>query len=520
MPTMTRTVLAAIVAATAAAAAVPPVVTPAAARTGAPADVVGSVRSWRVQHEKSILRELFDFLAIPNVASDSVNIKRNAEALTRMVERRRFAPEIIATKGSPLVLAERRLSNARRTITFYFHYDGQPVNAAEWVYEPPFAPVIVVQHEPQGRTITLDTWQDAIDPEWRVYGRSSSDDKSPIVAFLSALDALDAASIGLTSTVRVIIEGEEEAGSPNLEAAVRAHAERIRGDALLLVDGPRHPSDRPTLNFGSRGIVEAIVTVYGPARDLHSGNYGNWAPNPALQLARLLASMKDDSGRVTVAGFYDDVTPLTAEEKQAIDEIPDVAPTLMKAFGFSRPETPDRLELRHNLPTLNINAIEAGGGVSGQGRTIIPSFAKARLDLRLVKHVDPAAQVERVAAHIRSQGYFLVDGEPDARTRAAHPLMASVSQEGGYPAGRTPLETPIARTITRAVADAAGGPIVRLPTIGGSAPFYLFSDVLKVPTVGVSIVNFDNNQHGPNENVRIKNIWDGIETMAAILTMP
>jgi len=493
---------------------------------------VARVRAWRVEHEKPILAELFDFLSIPNVATNQNDIRKNADALTRMFERRRFAPEILPTGAgsSPLVVAERRLPNVRRTITFYFHYDGQPVNASEWIYEPPFKPVIVAPHEPQGRTITLSTWRDAIDPEWRIYGRSASDDKSPIVAFLAAIEALDDQNIPLTSNIRVIMEGEEEAGSPHLESAVRQYADRIRGDALLLVDGPRHASDRPTINFGARGIMNALVTVYGPARDLHSGNYGNWAPNPALQLARLLASMKDDSGRVTIDGFYDDVTPLTAEEKKAIDEIPDVAPALMKTFGFSRPESADRLELRHNLPTLNINAMEAGGGVGGQGRTIIPASASARLDLRFVKNVDPAKQFDRLVAHIRKQGYFIVDdrgagapgagNEPDGEMRAAHPLIASVTKIGGYPAGRTSMDLPIARAITKAVSDASGGAIVRLPTLGGSAPFYLFSDVLQVPTIGLSIVNFDNNQHGPNENVRIKNIWDGMETMAAILTMP
>src|SRR5206468_12283411 len=155
-----------------------------------------------------------------------------------------------------------------------------------------------------------------------VYGRPSSDDKSPIVALLAAIEALDASNIALTSNVRVIMEGEEEAGSTHLEGAVREYADKIRGDALLLVDGPRHASDRPTVNFGARGIMTAVVTVYGPARDLHSGNYGNWAPNPALALAKLLASMKDDRGRITVDGFYDDVTPLTAAELKAIDEIP------------------------------------------------------------------------------------------------------------------------------------------------------------------------------------------------------
>jgi len=496
------------------------------------ADTVARVRAWRVEHEKPILRELFDFLSIPNVATNQNDIRRNADALTRMFERRRFAPEILSTgtASSPLVVAERRLPNVRRTITFYFHYDGQPVDPSEWMYEPPFKPVIVAPHDPQGRTLTLDTWQDAIDPEWRVYGRSSSDDKGPIIAFLAAIEALDASNIPLTSNIRVVMEGEEEAGSTHLEDAVLKYADKIRGDALLLVDGPRHASDRPTINFGARGIMNALVTVYGAAHDLHSGNYGNWAPNPALQLARLLASMKDDAGRVTIDGFYDDVTPLTAEEKRAIDEIPDVAPSLMKTFGFSRPESADRLELRHNLPTLNINAMEAGGGVGGQGRTIIPASASARLDLRFVKNVEPAKQFDRLVAHIRKQGYFIVDdrgagapglsGEPDAETRAAHTLIASVSKIGGYPAGRTSMELPIARAIAKAIADGAGGPIVRLPTLGGSAPFYLFSDVLKVPTIGLSIVNFDNNQHGPNENLRIKNLWDGIETMAAILTMP
>jgi acetylornithine deacetylase/succinyl-diaminopimelate desuccinylase-like protein len=481
---------------------------------------VGRVRAWRVQHEPQILRELFDLLAIPNVASDTAGIARNAQALSRMFERRRFLPETIATGGSPVVLAERRAPQATRTLTFYFHYDGQPVEPREWTYAPPFSPVIVTAAGAAGQTLTLDQIKGAIDPSWRIYGRSASDDKAPILAFLAAVDALEAATIPLTSNIRVVLEGDEEAGSPSLETMARQYAGRLRGDALFLVDGPRHASDRPTLSFGARGIMTAIVTVYGPTRDLHSGNYGNWAPNPALALATLLASMKDDRGRITVDGFYDDVTPLTAVERQAIDEIPNVQPTLMEAFGFSQPENPaERLELRHNLPTLNINALDAGGGVGGQGRTIIPASASAKLDLRLVAAIDPAKQFDRLVAHVRKQGFHIVDKEPDAAMRAAHPLMARVTRSGGYPAGRTSMESPLAGTIAKALADAAGGPIVRLPTIGGSAPFYVFTDVLKVPTFGLSVVNFDNNQHGANENVRIKNVWEAIESMAALLTM-
>jgi len=492
----------------------------AAALLSAQDTAVARVRAWRTQHEPQILRELFDLLAIPNVASNTADIERNAQALTRMFEKRRFLPETIPTGGAPLVVAERRVPNARRTVAFYFHYDGQPVDAREWTHAPPFSPVIVTEVTSGGRTMKLDEVRGAIDPQWRVFGRSSSDDKSPIVAFLAAIDALDAADIPLTSNVRVLMEGEEEAGSPNLEAAVRAHPDRVRGDALILVDGPRHASDRPTMNFGSRGMMGATITVYGASRDLHSGNYGNWAPNPALDLARLLASMKQADGRVTIDGFYDDVVPLTATERKAIDDIPNVESTLMQAYGFTRRENAaERLELRHNQPTINVNAIEAGGGVGGQGRTIIPGSASAKIDVRLVQAIDPAKQFERIVAHIRTQGYFVVDGEPDAATRAAHPMLARVTRQGGYPAGRTSMETPLAASVAKALLDAAGGQLVRLPTIGGSTPFYLFADVLGVPTFGLSIVNFDNNQHGPNENLRIKNLWEGIDSMAALLTM-
>ena len=492
----------------------------AVALLGAQDTAVGRVRAWRTQHEPQILRELFDLLAIPNVASNTADIERNAKALTRMFEKRRFLPETITTGGAPLVVAERRAPNAPRTVTFYFHYDGQPVDAPEWTHAPPFSPVIVADLASGGRTMKLDEVRGAIDPEWRVFGRSSSDDKSPIVAFLAAIDALDAADIPLTSNVRVLMEGEEEAGSPNLEAAVRAHADRVRGDALILVDGPRHASDRPTMNFGSRGMMGATITVYGASRDLHSGNYGNWAPNPALDLARLLASMKQADGRVTIDGFYDDVVPLTATERNAIDDIPDVEATLMKTYGFSRRENPaERLELRHNQPTINVNALAAGGGVGGQGRTIIPGSASAKIDVRLVKAIDPATQFDRIVAHVRKQGYVVVDAEPDAATRAAYPLLARVTRNGGYPAGRTSMETPLAAAVAKALSDAAGGQLVRLPTIGGSTPFYLFADVLGVPTFGLSMVNFDNNQHGANENLKIKNLWEGIDSMAALLTM-
>ncbi len=488
----------------------------------APDPATMRVRAWRTVHQRQVLGELFTWLSLPNVAANKADIQQNAEALVTMLKKRRFTADIVATPGSPLVFAERVVPGAHRTLAFYFHYDGQPVVAGEWTYSPPFSPVIVApQSAGRARTVALDMLQGPIDPEWRVYARSASDDKSPIVALLAAIDALDDTKLPMTANIRLVLEGEEETGSPNLAAALREHGGRIRADALFLVDGPRHASGRPTMNFGSRGLMTATITVFGAVHDLHSGNYGNWAPNPALDLSRLLASMKDEHGRVTIDGFYDDVVPLTAAERQAIDEIPDVEPALMKAYGFSRRENPaERLELRHNQPTLNVNAIEAGGGVGGQGRTIIPASASARIDVRLVKGIDPTKEFDRLAAHVRKQGYFVTDQEPDLAMRAAHPLIARVTRHGGYPAGRTPMDSPLAAAVAHALASAAGGPIVRLPTLGGSTPFYLFSDELKIPTFGLSIVNFDNNQHGSNENLRIENLWEGIESMAALLVMP
>jgi acetylornithine deacetylase/succinyl-diaminopimelate desuccinylase-like protein len=261
--------------------------------------------------------------------------------------------------------------------------------------------------------------------------------------------------------------------------------------------------------------------VFGAKHDLHSGNYGNWAPNPALELARLLASMKDDSGKVTIAGFYDDVVPLTAEEKRAIAEIPEVEKDQMRGFGFARPEAPGvRLEERHNLPTFNVSGL-GSGTVAGQGRTIIPAVATARIDMRLVKAIDPAKQVARLRAHIERQGYHLVGGEqPTDQERATYPKLARLIQFEGYPAGRTSLDQPTAKAVVAAVAAAfQSGTPVRYPTLGGSAPFYIFTDRLGVPAIGMPIANYDNNQHGPNENLQLGAYFDGIQAMRAILTM-
>jgi len=488
------------------------------------------------QAERAALDELVSLVSLPNVATNQADIRRNAEYLKQAFERRGFSMRIVETSHSPVVLGELRTANAARSLTFYAHYDGQPVTPSEWKDGAPFQPVVRDGALEQGGKVVRLPASGPLDRTWRVYARSTSDDKGAIAALLAALDRLRATGRGPTSTIRLILEGDEEAGSPVLEQVATSHRDLILGPSggsrgtsglqtgsrlVIMMDGPRHASGRPTFFFGARGIVSAEIAVFGAKHDLHSGNYGNWAPNPAQELARLLASCKDDTGRVTIAGFYDDVVALTAEEKQAIAEIPEVEREQMRAFGFSRPEAPGtRLEERHNLPAFNVSGL-GSGTVSGQGRTIIPAMAVARVDMRLVKAIDPARQVARLRSHIERQGYHLVAGDqPTDQERAAYPKLARLTQFEGYPAGRTPLAQPIARAVIGAVAAAsASGHPIRYPTLGGSAPFYIFTDRLGAPTIGMPIANYDNNQHGPNENLQFGAYFDGIRAIEAILAM-
>jgi acetylornithine deacetylase/succinyl-diaminopimelate desuccinylase-like protein len=340
------------------------------------------------------------------------------------------------------------------------------------------------------------------------------------MALLGAIDALRATGSKPAWNLRVVLDGQEEAGSGNFRRFVQTSGDKLKADLAITLDGPRHPSGRPTMYYGVRGGAGVTVTVYSSRNDLHSGNYGNWAPDPSMRLGRLLASMKDTAGRVIIDGFYDDVTPLTATERQALADAPNVERELAREFGVARPERPDeRLELKLNEPTLNVLQMESGGGFSAPGRTAIPASATARIAMRLVNGLDPAKMNERVIAHIRQQGYFVVlNRDPTEEERLAHPLLAKAEARGGSRAVRVSMDEPLARSVAKALTRGPVAP-VQLPTLGGSMPFGEFSEGLKLPTVGVSLVNHDNNQHGPDENLRLRNLWEGIDYLASILTM-
>ncbi len=479
-----------------------------------------AAREWRKQHERAIVDEFIGLLSIPNVSSDKVNVRRSAEAVVKILEKRGVAARLVEMPdANPVVFGEIKTPGATRTIVFYAHYDGQPLDPKEWA-TPPFSPVLRSQSlEKDGQVIPLPDAGKPFDPEWRIYARSASDDKAPIITMTSALDAIRAAGLRLKSNIKFVFEGEEEAGSIHLEKILAAHKDLFSGDVWLICDGPVHQTRRQQIAFGARGVTTIDVTLYGPRRELHSGHYGNWAPNPAMTMARLLTSMKDDNGRVVVDHFYDGIEPLSPTEKRAVAESPEVDPDLMRELWLGSTEgAPKKLIELLQLPSLNIRGM-ASSRIGAQASNVIPATASASIDMRLVKGMDHEKTVARVIEHIRKQGIFVVDADPSAEVRMAHAKVAKVTiHDGGYNAVRTSMDLPISQEVIRAV-ESARGPSVKLPTMGGSVPLEGIERALGTRTITIPIANHDNNQHSFNENIRIQNLWDGIELMAALLTM-
>jgi acetylornithine deacetylase/succinyl-diaminopimelate desuccinylase-like protein len=455
---------------------------------------------------------------MPNLARDTANIRVNASAVSAILERRGVKTRLLETPGAPpVVYGEIVTPGATRTVVFYAHYDGQPLDPKEWA-TPPWQPVFRDRPlEKDGRIVQLPA-TGRIDPEWRLYARSASDDKAPVIAIASALDALKSAGTALHQNVKFVFEGEEEAGSPHLAEILRSNAALLRSDVWLICDGPVHQSRRQQIVFGARGMAFLDITIYGANRELHSGHYGNWAPNPAMMLARLLASMKEDDGRVTIKNFYDGIAPLSDTERRAVAEAPDVDRELMQELALGRTEGGGKklVELL-NLPSLNVRGMSSARTGAGASN-VIPSTATATIDVRLVKGITTGMAAQRVIDHIRSQGYYIVESEPDAQTRMGHAKVAKVVVGSGYNASRTSMDLPISQMVL-IVAEGARGKVVKLPTMGGSVPIYMIEEILHAPTILVPIANHDNNQHSFNENLRIQNLWDGIELMAALLAM-
>lgn len=479
-----------------------------------------AVDAWRRANERRVLNEAFELFAMPNIASDSVAIRRVASHLVSEFTSRGFTTDLLESPsgGPPAVYAERMVPGATRTIVLYAHYDGQPVAGAPWDGDP-FSPTLRrVQNSVAGEHVALPQPGDTVDPNLRIYARSASDDKGPIVAMLAAFDALAETGRTATVNVKIFLEGEEEAGSQHLGDLLRAHRDRLSADAWFFMDGPVHVSGAPQIVLGVRGVVGVEITLYGPNRPLHSGHYGNWAPNPAVAAAHLVASMRDRNGSITISGFHDDVRSATMNEITAARALSTTDDSVRTSLGLATSEAEGAaLGERIMRPALNVRGLRAGGtGTSATNS--VPTSANVSIDFRLVPDQSPTRLREVVNAHIRAQGYEILSNPSDVATRKDRERVALVQWGTGYRSVRTPFEEPVVAALQQVMRNVYGRAPLVAPTLGGSLPLFHFEDVFDAPLVTLPTVNADNSQHAPNENLRVGNLWDAIALVAALVT--
>lgn len=486
-----------------------------AAPTAAMTSAMNAARAHVTANEEAIVRELRDLLALPNVASNPDDIRRNAEVLVAMLERRGISARVIETPGAPVnVYGELNTPGATRTLLFYAHFDGQPVEPLDAWVTPPFTPTLRSgRFEDDAVIIPWELATYPLSDDARIYARSASDDKAPIVAMLAAIDAMRAANIPLSANLKFFLEGEEEAGSPNLARTLELHRDLLASDLWLFADGPIDPRGLPRVALGVRGIISFRLTTYGPVGSLHSGHYGNVAPNPAARIAHLIASMRDDTGRITIDGFTAD-----APSREALALARDGYDTENMLDGPQLPQTESGLSYGESIlrPAFNVTQLTYGG--TGPQRNAIGPEASAGFDIRLTPGISNTRARELVEAHVQRQGYTLIDAPPTEEQRRTITHLARLEfGEVGYNAAASDLENSAVRRIVDLSRSATNGEVRVVPLIGGSLPIAPIGEVLQTPFVIVPIVNPDNNQHAPNENIRMREFRRGVEFYAALL---
>lgn len=482
---------------------------------GAHAALVDDVRNWRAGHEADIVARLSELTRLRSVAADPEGLTNAGNRLLALLAERGFAAQLLPAAGAPpVVFAELKTPGAKRTVTFYAHYDGQPVTPSEW-HSDPFTPVVRAG-KVDAREIDMKAAKPPFDPEWRLYGRAAGDDKSSITAFLAAFDALKAVGRAPSVNIKVVWEGEEERGSAHLEAVMRGNQALLASDLWLIGDGPMHQSRTATLYFGARGSMGLEAVIYGPLSALHDGHYGNWVPNPAAMAAEFITALRDSEGGIAIPGFSSDVRPLTPAETKAIAELPPVEAALKQEFGIGRSEGSAGLTASTMRPAINVRGFRAGQ-VGAQAANAIPTEAAVSFDFRLVPGQTPAGVRKKVEDYVKAKGWTVVTADPDAATRAAHGRIVRLNWGGGYAALRSDMDSPAAKAVIASAGRAAGTKLALLPMMGGSVPINMFEDVFHVPIIGLPIANHDNNQHAADENLRFANLWAGIETYAGLM---
>ncbi len=474
------------------------------------------------EYAQKSFAEFKDLLSMPNDAHYQDDIQNNVSWCESHFGKRGFTTERLQTATVPLLLAEKKSKKRQApTVLIYLQIDGQPVDTAYWHQDNPYEATLKRKND-QGAWESID-WRSLqrkdIHPDWRIFARSVSDAKGPVAMFLAALDLMQDEKERPNFNIKIIMDFEEELGSPQLPQAVVDYQEALSADMLLIFDGPRHISNQPSLTFGARGITDITLEVFGPTTPQHSGHYGNYAPNPAVRLSQLIASMKDAQGKVTIPGFYDGIN-LSEEVKEVLRQVPDDETFINERLGIAKADgVAPTYQQSLQYPSLNVRGMSSGW-VREEARTIIPASAIAEIDVRLVLESDPDRLIGLIKQHIKGQGYYLTEAPPTNEERTQHDRICQFNAQTSYLAFRTDFDSRVGIWLDKALVKAFGKSPIKQRTSGGSIPISPFVKELGIPAVTVPTVNRDNNQHSPNENLRVGNYIDGIKTIYAILTEP
>jgi len=421
------------------------------------------------------IEELREFIAIPNDALEHADINLNLTWLTKKFNARGFNSSILPTEGESLFFAALPMEDSKPTILFYMHFDGQSVDPSKWDQPNPYEVVLKSQNG--------DAWQKQEIP----------------------------------FNVKVILDSEEEKSSKPLPKAVKEYRELLAADFLIINDGPVHVSGKPTVVYGCRGITTLSLTTYGPIKPQHSGHYGNYAPNPGFLLSKVLSSMKDNQGKVVIDGYYDGIS-IDENTMNILKSVPEDGDTINSTLAI---KTPDQVggfyQEALQYPSLNIRGL-GSGWIGKKARTIVPATATAELDLRLVPETDGTRLKGLVKKHIESQGFYITDKTPTTDERMAHDKIIMIKEGSVTDAFRTDLNDANGNFIVNTLKTNFNDTVVQIRIMGGTVPISPFINELKIPAFIVPMVNPDNNQHSPNENIKIGQLAYGIKVFYSILS--
>ena len=468
------------------------------------------------------LDEFVEFLSYPNDANYESDIYKLMDWTENKFKSLDFKINRLDTETIPLMLASKHISDDYKTVLIYMHLDGQPVDLSKWNQENPFIPVYKLKED--GKFVDYDSnklanidYETLEERDIRIFARASSDAKGPVMMLIQAMKFMNSKNIDNKFNLKLIMDFEEEKGSPSLPDAVKKHSTILKSDALLIFDGPQHESDLPTLNFGNRGISSITLKTYGPVVPQHSGHFGNYAPNPVFRMSNILSSMKDENGIVKIKGYYDGIT-ISDQVKKYLDNVPDDEESMLNKMQFKKPESVgNSYQEAIQFPSLNVRGIRAGW-VEDEVRTIVPSECIAEIDVRLVIESDGYRLHELIKKHIEGLGYVVLDHEPSKEERMKYDKIVKFNSTISYPAFRTDIDSNLGNWLSETLTRTFGVEPVLRRTSGGSVPISPFVNVLNIPAVGVPTVNKDNNQHSPNENIKLINYIKGIESFVGILS--